>query len=80
MKLAIVSFHQPTTNHETYQSFVKCQSQEELKEAMSNHTGVCWITREEDDRLNKSGFRSKREEGWQAVYEKCDIKVIVRNF
>ena len=47
---------------------------------MSNHTGVCWITREEDNRLNKSGFRSNREDGWQVVYEKCNINVIVRNF
>ena len=47
---------------------------------MSNHTGVCWITREEDNILNKSGFRSNREEGWEAVYEKCGINVIVRNF
>jgi hypothetical protein len=76
----IMLWEHTTTNHETYQTFVKCQSQEELKEAMLNHTGVCWITREEDDRLNKSGFRSNREEGWQAVYEKCNINVIVRNF
>ena len=54
----IMLWEHTTTNHETYQTFVKCQSQEELKEAMLNHTGVCWITREEDNRLNKSGFRS----------------------
>ena len=76
----IMLWEHTTTNHETYQTFVKCQSQEELKEAMSNHTGVCWITREEDNILNKSGFRSNREEGWEAVYEKCGINVIVRNF
>ena len=72
----IMLWEHTTTNHETYQSFVKCQSQSELEKVMSSHTGVCWITREEDNRLNKGGFRSSREAGWKETYAKCDIQVI----
>ena len=72
----IMLWEHTTTNHETYQSFVKCQSQSELEEVMLSHTGVCWITREEDNRLNKGGFRSSREAGWKETYAKCNIQVI----
>lgn len=72
----IMLWEHTTTNHETYQTFVKCQSIEELKQAMDNHTGVCWITREEDNRLNKNGFRSSREGGWQKAYDQCGIKIV----
>jgi len=72
----IMLWEHTTTNHETYQKFVKCQSIEELKIAMNEHTGVCWITREEDKRLNQSGYRSSRTEGWQKAYEDCGIEVI----
>lgn len=72
----IMLWEHTTTNHETYQSFVKCKSIEALKAAMDQHTGVCWITREEDTRLNRNGFRSSRTEGWQAAYKACGIEVI----
>ena len=72
----IMLWEHTTTNHETYQSFVKCQSQSELEEVMLSHTGVCWITREEDNRLNKGGFRSSREAGRKETYAKCNIQVI----
>jgi hypothetical protein len=72
----IMLWEHTTTNHETYQSFVKCKSIEALKEQMDQHTGVCWITREEDTRLNKSGFRSSRKEGWRKAYQDCKINVI----
>ena len=72
----IMLWEHTTTNHETYQSFVKCQSQSELEEVMLSHTGVCWITREEDNRLNKGGFRSSREAGWKETYAKCNIQII----
>lgn len=75
----IMLWEHTTTNHETYQTFVKCQSIDELKQAMDNHTGVCWITREEDNRLNKNGFRSSREGGWQKAYEQCNIKIVEKN-
>ena len=72
----IMLWEHTTTNHETYQSFVKCKTIDELEEVMKNHTGVCWLARHEDDLLNKSGFRSSRENGWQEAYKSCGINVI----
>jgi len=72
----IMLWEHTTTNHETYQKFVDCVSIEELKDAMLNHTGVCWITREEDNLLNKSGFRSTRQDGWREAYANCGINVV----
>jgi len=74
----IMLWEHTTTNHETYQSIVSCNSIEELKNVMSNYSGVCWLTREEDTLLSKSGFRSKRTKGWQHAYKECNINVIKR--
>lgn len=52
------------------------QSQEEINECMNSYSGVCLITREEDDRLNASGFRCVRPGGWKKCYEDCGIEVI----
>lgn len=65
---------------EFFESLVNYKTEREFYETIENYSGVCWITREEDNRLNKSGFKSKREDGWQAAYEQCGIKVTVRNF
>lgn len=75
----IMLWEHTTTNHETYLEMVACKTQEELSKVMKNHSGVCWITRDEDIRLNKSGFRSNRKDGWRKAYEKCDIKFIENN-
>ena len=63
---------------EFFESLVNYKTEREFYETIENYSGVCWITREEDNRLNKRGFRSKREDGWQAVYEQCGIKVTSR--
>jgi len=36
---------------------------------------ICWITRDEDNLLNKNKFRHKRPGGWKKCYEKCGIIV-----
>jgi hypothetical protein len=74
----IMLWEHTTPNNETYQSIVKCDSIEELRIVMSNHSGVCWLTREEDTLLNKSGFRSERANGWEDAYKKCNITVVKR--
>ena len=51
-------------------------SKEEIISNLENYSGVCWITRQEDDILTKSGYRSNRPEGWKKCYEKCGIEVI----
>lgn len=39
------------------------------------YSPVCWVTREENDRLNKSGFSRKRPNGWKKCYEQCSIVI-----
>ena len=43
---------------------------------LKNYSGVCLITREEDDILNSSGMRTVRPGGWKKCYETCGIEVI----
>jgi hypothetical protein len=50
----------------------------EIKSIMENYSGVCWITREEDDKLNQSGYRSNRPGGWLKCYEECVSPIIYR--
>jgi len=40
---------------------------------IEEHSVVCWITREENNRLEKSGYRQKRPGGWKKCYELCGI-------
>lgn len=67
-----------TTNHQTYLQMMACRTQEELLLCMRNHSGVCWITREEDQKLNRMGYRSQREAGWESAYRECGIEVVPR--
>ena len=45
---------------------------------MQSYSGVCWITREEDDELNRKGYKSVRPGGWFECYTRCGIKVVPR--
>ena len=40
------------------------------------YPGVCWITREEDDRLNSAGFKNHRPGGYLKCYDQCGIQII----
>ena len=52
------------------------QSQiEDVAKLLEKYSVVCWITREEDDKLNSLSFRKKRPGGWEVCYEKCGITV-----
>ena len=55
---------------------LKCKSLENVVRVMNEYTGVCLITREEDDCLNRSGFMSKRPDGWKVAYDACGIEVM----
>lgn len=61
---------------EFFESLIKCTSIESISETIEKYSGVCWITRDEDNLLNKKGFRSKRVGGWQNAYSDCGIKII----
>lgn len=57
-------------------NLVKSESLEDIKNIMKNYSGVCVLTREEDNCLNKNGFRRKRKDGWKMAYDKCGIDVM----
>lgn len=61
---------------ELYITLTECNTLDEVKSVMSNYSGVCWITRDEDNMLNSSGYRSKRPGGWLKCYEECGIEII----
>jgi hypothetical protein len=69
---SLLVWEHTTTLEETFTDLIKCESQEEVKKFMSNYSGVCWITRDEDNRLNEK-YKSKRPGGWRKCYQECGI-------
>ena len=57
----------------------KSKTLEEVKLAMKEYSGVCLLTREEDNCLNTKGYRQKRPQGWKLAYDSCDIQVMDEN-
>jgi hypothetical protein len=55
---------------------LKCKSLDDVVRVMNEYTGVCLITREEDDCLNSKGLTSKRPDGWVIAYNSCGIEVM----
>jgi hypothetical protein len=55
------------------------RSQEEVNECMDSYSGVCLITREEDDVLNENKMRTVRPGGWEECYALCGIDVVRRD-
>lgn len=72
---AIVFEHvQPITAF--VKSLLDMTSSEDVIQAILQYPGVCIITREEDDLLMRSGFKSLRPDGWEATYSNCQIEVL----
>ena len=69
-----IVYEHTTPISQFFKELCKTNSQEEILEKLDNYSGVCWITREEDDLLTKK-FRSKRPNGWRACYKECGIVV-----
>lgn len=61
------------------ESLSKAKTLEDIKNAMKDYSGVCLVTRDEDNCLNTKGLRSKRPQGWKLAYESCDIQVMDEN-
>ena len=57
-----------------FKELCKTKNTEEVEKGLENYSGVCWITRQEDDILSKK-YRRKRPNGWRACYEECGIVV-----
>jgi hypothetical protein len=54
---------------------IKCKTIEDITKALINYSGVCWISREEDNLLNKKGYKNSRPGGWKKCYKECGIEV-----
>ena len=50
---------------------LSAKTKEETISILDNYSGVCLITREEDDVLNSKKMRTVRPEGWEKCYEIC---------
>ena len=50
--------------------------QEDIKEKLESYPPICWVTRSEDNRLNREGYRSNRPEGWEKTYQICGIQIV----
>ena len=72
---SLLVWEHTTPVEELFQQFVT--DPENLEKHMADYSGVCWISREENDKLDKK-FRSKRPGGWRKVYDSLGIKVIDR--
>jgi hypothetical protein len=55
---------------------LKAESEIDAIEILNNYSGVCLITRDEDDLLNFKKMRVVRPWGWKKCYEDCGIEVI----
>lgn len=77
-KRSMLLWEHTTPLNEAARSLVKCADELQVKEWMSAYSGVCWITRAEDDMLNDKGFRSRRPGGWERCYAECGIDVVSR--
>ena len=66
-----------TPNSTLCDKLMDCKTEEEIIKELMNYSGVCWITREEDDALNAAGYLTKRPEGWRNCYKSVGIEVIM---
>ena len=75
---SLILWEHTTPLQEVFEQLVKFDSEEEVRVYMSSYSGVCWITRDEDNRLNDAGYKSNRPGGWLKWYLECNIKVVTR--
>ena len=65
-----------TPNSVLCDQLLDCSNEQEIRAALKNYSGVCWITREEDDILNSAGYLTKRPGGWKSCYSQVGISVV----
>lgn len=51
--------------------------EKDMMNILEAYSPCCFITQEENDRLNKNKFKMKRPGGWKKCYEKCEIRLAV---
>lgn len=67
-------YEHTTPISEFFYQLLKCKSVDEVGFKLLDYSGVCWITREENDILSKK-FKSKRPNGWKQCYKECGIEL-----
>jgi hypothetical protein len=65
-----------TPLNEFYKTLTECKSEKDVENSMKKYSGVCWISRDEDNALNAKKYRSRRPGGWQKCYEECSIEIV----
>ena len=48
---------------------------EDREKEVLNYSGCCWVTKEEDNRLNKN-YKYTRPDGWKECYRKTGIDLV----
>ncbi len=61
---------------EIKEGLLKCNSLEEAEEYLFKNIIVCWMTEEENNKLNKAGYRSKRPNGFIECYNSLNIEIL----
>lgn len=67
-------YEHTTPISEFFYELIQCDSLEKVENKLANYSGVCWITREENDILTKK-YKSKRPNGWEKCYKECGIEL-----
>lgn len=75
---SLIVWEHTTPLNELYLNLINSKNINEVEKKLSNYSGVCWISREEDQRLNENKYRSVRPNGWKKCYELCGIKIIFK--
>lgn len=74
-KSLLIAEHMIPVN-QLIKSLIQCNNKEDMKKVISEYPGICWVLREEDDRLNKKGYKNYRPSGGRAEYQECRIPVV----
>jgi hypothetical protein len=56
------------------ENLIKINNLKEAESYLKKYAIICWITDEENKKLNSQGYKSTRPNGWKKAYKMCKIK------
>ena len=71
-----VIFEHTTPVNNFVKQLISSKNIDEIKNAMTNYTGMCIISLDEDRCLFRSGLSRQRPQGWEHAYASCGIEII----
>lgn len=77
IKKSVLVFEHVIPVNQFIQELIELETRQEINKALRDYPGVCWITRQEDDQLNKNGYKNKRNRGWFECYVECGINPVL---